>query len=93
MQKKWKWILALSLCLLFGLYVALYLTLSRTGYADADMYGMKGFYYFFPEENDAWRLRQQFCVTFFAPFNAIDRVLGYGRDPAFEPLWRLGPNQ
>jgi hypothetical protein len=93
MLKKRKWVLALVIGLILGLYVGVYIGLSRRGYAEADVYHMKGFYYFLPEDSDSWRNQQQFCIIFFAPLNAIDRFIGLGRDCAYEPLWRLGPKR
>ena len=71
------------------LYVGSYVALSRRGYAEADQYNMKGFYYFTPEDSDAWRWKNYGCVTLFRPINAVDRWLGFGRPPACEPLWVL----
>src|SRR5262245_7312845 len=47
--------------LLLGVYVASYLWLSRRGYAEADQYNITGFYYFFPEDSDAWRFKNYGC--------------------------------
>lgn len=69
------------------LYLGSYVVLSRRGYAEADRYGIKGFYYFLPEDSDAWRLKNFGCVLLFSPLNAVDRGLGFGRRPAAEPLW------
>ncbi|HQR06075.1 MAG TPA: hypothetical protein PLN21_04590 [Gemmatales bacterium] len=91
--KKWKWILVLVAGLLLGLSVGVYLGLSRRGYVEADQFNMKGFYYFLPEESDAWRSREGICEILFAPLNGIDRLIGCGRDHAFEPLWHLGPKR
>jgi hypothetical protein len=70
-------------------YVGSYVVLSRRGFAEADRYGIKGFYYFLPEDSDAWRLKNYSCVLLFWPLNAVDRGLGFGRQPAAEPLWGL----
>lgn len=75
--------------LLLGVYVSSYIWLSRRGYAEADQYNIKGFYYFFPESSDAWRFKNYGCVFLFWPLNAVDRGLGFGRYPASEPLWGL----
>jgi hypothetical protein len=74
---------------LLALYVGSYVALSRRGYAEADQYNMKGFYYFAPEESASWRFRNYACAYVFWPLNAVDRWLGLGRYPASEPLWRL----
>lgn len=71
------------------MYVAAYGVLSRRGYADANQYHMHGFYYFYPEESDAWRRKNYTCVYLFWPVNFLDRSLGWGRYPASEPLWGL----
>jgi hypothetical protein len=89
MRKKWKRLLLWFGAILLLLYVGSYAVLSRRGYAEADQYGMKGFYYFFPENSDEWRWKNYGCVYLFWPINAVDRWLGLGRDPASEPLWGL----
>src|SRR5260370_32104007 len=78
-----------ALALLLFLYVRVYYHLSRRGYAEGDQYHMHGFYYFLPEDSDAWRLKNYGCVYLFWPINVVDRWLGLGRHPASEPLWRL----
>jgi len=87
--KKRKWPLRVFGALLLLLYVGSYAALSRRGYAEADQYHMKGFYYFSPEESDAWRWKNYGCVKLFWPINVVDRWLGFGRHPASEPLWGL----
>ena len=87
--KKRKWPLWVFGALLL-LYVGSYAALSRRGYAEADQYNMKGgFYYFTPEDSDAWRWKNYGCVYLFWPLNVVDRWLGLGRYPASEPLWGL----
>ena len=88
LPKKRKWPLWVFGALLL-LYVGSYAALSRRGYAEADQYNMKGFYYFSPENSDAWRWKNYGCVSLFRPINAVDRWLGFGRPPACEPLWGL----
>jgi hypothetical protein len=46
-------------------------------------------YYFFPEDSDAWRIKNYTCVYVFWPLNKVDQRLGLGRCPASEPLWGL----
>jgi hypothetical protein len=67
--------------LLVGLYVSSYLILSRRGYAEADRYRMKGFYYVTFEDSESWRIRNRTCVYLFAPLNAVDQWFGFGRHP------------
>jgi hypothetical protein len=67
-------------------YVGSYVILSRRGYAEADQYRIKGFYYFLPENSDTWRFKNYGCVYLFWPLNAVDRGLGLGRQPAAERL-------
>ena len=82
-------ILPTIVLLLLATYVGSYLVLSRRGYAQADEYGMKGFYYFFPENTDAWRYKNYGCVFLFWPLNTIDCAIGCGRHPAAEPMWGI----
>lgn len=79
----------LLLTVLFAVYLASYLWLSRRGYAEADRWNLCGFYYFTPEPTPAWRAKNYGCAKLFGPLNAVDRELGTGRPPACEPLWGL----
>jgi hypothetical protein len=89
-RKKGKRPLLVFGALLLLLYVGSYVGLSRRGYAEADRYDMKGgFYYFSPEDSDAWRWKNYGCVSLFWPLNVVDRWLGFGRHPSPEPLWGL----
>jgi hypothetical protein len=89
MPRWWKSLLLVLSALALLLYVGSYVALSRRGYAEADQYKMKGFYYFFPEQSDAWRRKNYGCVYLYWPCNLVDRWLGFGRHPASEPLWGL----
>lgn len=82
--------LAVIVTLLLVVYIASYLWLSRRGYAEAEHYRRPDFYYFTPEETDAWRYKNFGCMFLFMPLNEIDRALGTGRFPASEPTWWLG---
>jgi len=75
--------------LLFLFYVISYLALSRRGYAQAQQFGMKGFYYVPPEDSDGWRFKNNACIILFWPLNTVDRAIGRGRPPAAEPMWNL----
>jgi len=88
MSKRRHW-LFLVLGLLFAVCVGSYFCLSRRGYAEADQNHMEGFYYFFPENSDGWRFKNYSCVCLFWPLNTVDRCLGLGRCPAYEPIWGL----
>jgi dienelactone hydrolase len=87
--KKRKRLLLVIGGLLLVAYVASYVALSRRGYAEADRYNFVGFYYLAPEDSDRWRFWNYACVRLFWPLNVVDRGLGLGRDPAYEPLWGL----
>ena len=82
-------VLPIIVLLLLATYVGSYLVLSRRGYAQADEYGMKGFYYYRPENTDAWRYKNYGCVILFWPLNTVDCAIGYGRHPGAEPLWGI----
>jgi hypothetical protein len=72
------------------LYVSSYIALSRRAYAEADRWGMKGFYYLTLEDSFRWRYGNTCCVFIFAPCSSVDRLLGFGRVPSVnEPLWGL----
>ena len=89
LRKKGKGTLLVFGALLLLFYLGSYVALSRRGYAEADQYNMKGFFYFSPEDSDAWRWKNYGCVHLFWPINAVDRWLGFGRPPGAEPLWGL----
>jgi hypothetical protein len=72
---------------LVTLYALAYIVISRRGYAQADTYGVEGFYYVLPENTDEWRVSNRACAIIFYPANAIDRWTGVGRVPACEPLF------
>ena len=72
-----------------ALYAGSYLGLSRRGYAEADEYRLKGFYYLCPKDSDTWRYSHYSCVILYWPANFFDRCIGLGRYPASEPLWGL----
>lgn len=76
--------------ILLVIYVGSYVILSRQGYAQADQFKMKGFYYFMPEDTDSWRFWNFACVYLYWPLNVVDCWIGLGRYPASEPLWQLG---
>ena len=70
----------------FAVYVGSYLALSRRGYAEADRFDTAGFYYFPPEDSRAWRVENYGAAVLFWPLNAVDRMLGCGREISSEPM-------
>lgn len=86
----WRRTVALILLsMVLATYLGSYFILSRSGYAEAKRYDSDGFYYFTPQDSDAWRFWNETCIVIFWPLNAIDRALGLGKSPAYEPLWDL----
>jgi len=79
----------LTLAVIFTVYVASYLTLSRSGYATAEQDRSDGFFYFELENTDAWQRKNFFCVYLFWPLNWLDCWLGFGKAPASSPLMDL----
>ena len=81
--------------LLIAAYLASYVWISRSGYAEADEFRFKGFYYFSPVNSDAWRCKNYGCTVLYWPLNVMDRSFGLGRHPASEPMWGLsgGPKR
>ena len=78
------------IAVLLATYIGSYLWLSRRGYAEADQFGMKGFYYVFPEESDTWFDKNYGCVYLYYPLNVVDQAMGTGRGPGAVPLFHLG---
>lgn len=64
------------------LYISSYLVLSRTGYADAQEYSMRGFFYGggIPQKRSDLKFHH-LCRIIYAPLNSIDCKLGTGREP------------
>lgn len=79
----------LAAALVLLAYIGAYVALSRQGFAEADRWDGPGFYYFPPENSDSWRRWNYGCEVFFRQLNWIDRKLGTGRPPAFEPMWGI----
>lgn len=77
--------LILNVTLILGLYVGAYLSLSRAGFAEADRFGIKGFYYVPYSDTDQWERRNRWCTIVFNPLNILDRWTGAGRYPAGPP--------
>jgi hypothetical protein len=71
-------------------YVASYLYLSRRGLAEGKPFGIKGFYYFFPADSNAWRFKENGCRYLFYPLNVLDKALGTGQAYGSEPIFHLG---
>ncbi len=88
MNSRRKIVLLLAIIFL-ALYVGTYAVLSRRGYAEADQWKFKGFYYFTPAPTDHWRSTNYGCAFAYWPINQVDQWLGLGRAPASEPLWGL----
>jgi hypothetical protein len=83
------WAVAVVLLLLLA-YLALYLILSRQGFALSEAVGAKGFYFCFPvEDTKSWRIRNRTCVLFFCPLIVVDNWVGTGEPVAGEPLFHL----
>jgi hypothetical protein len=89
MSRRLKRALAGVLVVLLAFYIGSYVVLSRRGFAEADAYAMKGFYFFPPENTDLWRQLNYGCVALYYPLIFIDEELGTGRSPAREPMWGL----
>jgi len=70
-------------------YVGSYLLLSRRGFAEAERYGMKGFFYVPYSDTTAWRISNKACIVLFWPLQKIDQSLGTGRPVGAAPLKRL----
>jgi len=82
-------LMILAIACLLAAYVGAYVCMSRRGYAEADRWDGAGFYYFTPENSDSWRRWNYGCEILFRPLNWIDRQLGCGRPPAYEPMWGI----
>ncbi len=71
------------------IYVGSYVALSRRGFAAMDRDDGVGFYYFEPVDTPTWRIKNRVCTYLFLPLNFIDQLLGTGRGPASEPMFKL----
>ena len=79
-----RWIVLASV--LLSLYVGSYVVISRRGLAEAERYGVKGFYYVTPRQTDGWQFAHSVCKFFYSPLNAADVWLGTGRPAAAAPM-------
>jgi len=86
MARPRKLTVVLLLILAFGLYVGSYLHLSRRSGA-SDLWC-----YLSPEPTDRWRILNSACEVFYGPLNLVDRALGTGTAPAYEPMWSIDPS-
>jgi hypothetical protein len=78
------------LMILFAIYVSSYIVLSRRGFAWSEAAGCKGGFYFFPpEDTDAWRYMNYGCAYFYYPLIVIDNWIGTGKCVCSEPIWKL----
>jgi hypothetical protein len=68
-------------------YVGSYAVLSRRGYAYADSYGVKGFWFVPPDTQRDVKKNAEF-LTFYSPLIELEIACG-GRHPAHEPC--MGP--
>lgn len=70
-------------------YLTAYVALSRHGRGESIHRNSDGFYYFAPENSDAWRFRERFCTILFWPLNQLDFWLNpkMGHNP--EPMLDL----
>lgn len=84
-----KRILCIVLMCLFIAYVGSYVVLSRRGMAMSEAAGFHGFYFFPPEDTDAWRRMNYGCVYFYYPLILIEEWIGTGKGVGCEPMWRL----
>lgn len=70
-------------------YVAAYVSLSRSGRAEAIRNHRGSFYYFTPEDSDEWRAREHFYIRLFRPLNQIDRLFNPEMEHNSTPLHDL----
>jgi hypothetical protein len=82
-------IVSLVLVCLLAVYVGSYVVLSRRGMAMSEAAGFAGFYFFPPEDTDAWRRMNYGCVYVYYPLIMIDNWIGTGKGIGCEPMWRL----
>lgn len=85
-RDKRRWLRAMVLAIV---YIGSYIALSRRGFAQADEWGVKGFYFFLPADTVTWRVCNYGCVVAYYPLILVDNWLGTGRPVAHEPLWHL----
>jgi hypothetical protein len=88
-MSEFKRITRLLVAILLLVYVGSYLVLSRRGFTEADQYHMDGFYFLTPEDTGEWRFWNYACVYVYYPLIEADQLVGTGRAPGKEPLFRL----
>ena len=75
--------------LLFVVYVSSYYALSRRAFAQADAYGMNGFYFLTPRDSVIWLVGNYTLVCIYYPAIKIDNLMGTGRAVAAVPMMGL----
>jgi hypothetical protein len=85
------WPIALAILLiLLTEYVVSYVILSRRALAWSEEMHCRGAFWFFPpEDTDAWRTKNYRCVRFYYPLITVDRWIGTDIHIAGEPDWRF----
>ncbi len=85
-KRRRKWMAVIAILLLA--YVSSYFILSRRGFAQADNWNAKGFYFVFPSRPAEWKVNWCLVVVYY-PLIVIDNMLGTGRPIGSEPIYRL----
>jgi hypothetical protein len=88
-HSKLKLVMIVLMCMLIAAYVSSYIILSRRGFATSNASGCSSFYFFPPEDTNAWRRMNYGCVYFYYPLIVIDNWIGTGKPIAHEPMWRI----
>ncbi len=78
-------VIGLVLCVI---YVSSYWALSRRGFAQADEWNAKGFYFIAPSSHTAWQVNWCLVIVYY-PLIGIDNMLGTGRGVGSEPIYLL----
>ena len=90
--QKHSWIVVVLFCFL-ATYIASYIVFSRIAFVKCETMGISGFYFFYPEDTNAWRIKNYTCVYFYYPLIVMDEWLGTGKAPGCVPTWKLSRNE
>ncbi len=71
------------------MYVTSYIIFSRIALARCEAAGASGFYFFPPENTQAWQTKNYGCVLFYYPLIIVDGWIVTGKGIGREPLWGL----
>ena len=85
-QRRYWCVLGIVLVLLLA-YVGSYWHFSRRGFAAADEYGLKGLFFYLPDDTAEWERKEMALRVLNLPLIYVDCWIGTGRSPGSPPTF------